>query len=292
MTCGAGGGMNAVIKTMLNPGDRVLVSAPCFMEYRFYVENHGGKLDIVQPREDLSLDPEAFEAALSEDVAAIIVNSPNNPSGRIYSEENLKEIIEVLRASERKTGRAVYIICDDPYRKLVYDGAEVPAVFPLYENTVAVTSYSKDLSLPGERIGYAAVNPAADDYDNLINGVILCNRIMGFVNAPALMQRVIAGLQGQSVDIAAYQKKRDILCEGLQEIGYEFDKPQGTFYLFPKAPGGDGKAFTGLLQKERVLVVPGEGFAMPGYFRIAYCVDDRVIAGSMDGFRKAFEEMT
>lgn len=291
MTCGAGGGMNAVLKSILNSGDRVLVSAPCFMEYKFYADNHGGKLDIIRPQADLFLDTAAFEAALGEDVAAVIINSPNNPSGKIYSEENLKELAEVLRASEKKTGRAVYLICDEPYRKIVFDGAVVPEVFPIYENTIIVTSYSKDLSIPGERIGYAAVNPAADDFENLINAIVLCNRIIGFVNAPALMQRAVAELQGISVDISEYQRKRDILCKGLWEIGYEFEKPLGTFYLFLKAPGGDDAKIVDLLLQERVLVVPGSGFAMPGYFRISYCVEDKVIEGSMDGFRKVFEQI-
>ncbi|HAK45564.1 MAG TPA: pyridoxal phosphate-dependent aminotransferase [Spirochaeta sp.] len=261
------------------------------MEYKFYCDNHGGSLEVLRPKDDLSLDPAAIEAALGEDVAAVIINSPNNPSGKIYSEENLKEIIAVLRASEKKTGRAVYLICDEPYRKIVFDAAVVPAVFPLYENTIIVTSYSKDLSIPGERIGYAAVNPAADDFEKLMNAIILCNRIMGFVNAPAFMQRAIAGLQGVSVDIGEYQRKRDILCSGLWDIGYEFEKPLGTFYLFPKAPAGDDAKIVDLLLQERVLVVPGRGFAMPGYFRISYCVDDKVIEGSMDGFRRAFEQM-
>ena len=291
MTCGAGGGMNAVLKSILNPGDRVLVSAPCFMEYKFYCDNHGGKLDIVRPADNLDLDPAAFEAAISDDVAAVIINSPNNPSGKIYSEENLKALCSVLEKASKRIGRSIYLLCDEPYRKIIFDGAKVPSVFPIYKNSIIITSYSKDLSIPGERIGYAAVNPSSDDYDNLINAIVLCNRIIGFVNAPALMQRVVAELQGVSVDINEYSRKRDILCDGLAEIGYEFEKPHGTFYLFPKAPGGDDAKIVDLLQQERVLVVPGSGFSMPGYFRISYCVDNRVIRGSMEGFRRAFEQV-
>ncbi len=291
MTCGAGGGMNAVLKSVLNAGDRVLVSAPCFMEYRFYADNHGGKLEIIRPTATLDLDPDAFEAAIDDDVAAVIINSPNNPSGRIYSEENLRELCRVLEKASERTGRSIYLICDEPYRKIVFDGNTVPAVFPLYRNSIVITSYSKDLSVPGERIGFAAVNPAADDYNKLINAIILCNRILGFVNAPALMQRVVAELQGRSVDINEYQRKRELLCDGLSEIGYEFKKPEGTFYLFPKAPGGDDAGVVDLLLKERVLVVPGSGFAMPGYFRIVFCVDDSVISGSLDGFRNVFEKV-
>ena len=228
MTCGAGGGMNAVLKSILNPGDRVLVSAPCFMEYKFYADNHGGTLDIVQPDENLDLDPEAFEKAIDKDVAAVIINSPNNPSGRIYSKENLTAFCDVLERASKRIGRSIYLICDEPYRKIVFDGNTVPAVFPIYRNAIVVASHSKDLSIPGERIGYAAVNPAADDFDNLMNAVILCNRILGFVNAPALMQRVVAELQGRSVDIDEYLRKRDILCDGLSGIGYEFEKPAGN----------------------------------------------------------------
>ncbi len=291
MTCGAGGGMNAVFKSILNPGDRVLVSAPCFMEYRFYADNHGGKLDIIQPTESLELDTDAFERAIDKDVAAVIINSPNNPSGKIYSEERLKTFCEMLERASAKTGRSIYLVCDEPYRKIVYDGNKVPAVFPLYRNSIAVTSYSKDLSLSGERIGYAAINSEADDFDNLVDAIILCNRILGFVNAPALMQRAVAELQGRSVDINEYHRKRELLSEGLAEIGYEFDKPAGTFYLFPKAPGGDDSAFVQTLLKERILVVPGSGFAMPGFFRIVFCVEDKVIKGAFEGFKRAFEQM-
>jgi len=290
MTCGAGGGMNVVLKSILNPGDRVLVSAPCFMEYRFYADNHGGKLEIIEPAENFDLDIDAFEERIDESVAAVILNSPNNPSGKIYSEENLRNFCAMLERASKKTGRSIYLICDEPYRKIVFDGAEVPAVFPLYSDSIVITSYSKDLSIPGERIGYAVVNPAANDYENLMNAIVLCNRILGFVNAPALMQRVVAGLQGRSVDIEAYKRKRDLLCDGLSDIGYKFEKPKGTFYLFPEAPGGDDGRIVDLLLAQRVLVVPGAGFAMPGYFRISYCVEDRVITNSLEGFRTAFEQ--
>ncbi|MBI9105684.1 MAG: pyridoxal phosphate-dependent aminotransferase [Spirochaetales bacterium] len=291
MTCGAGGGMNIALKSILNPGDKVLVSSPCFMEYKFYADNHGGQLEIIPSAEGFDLDIDAFEKSIDASVAAVIINSPNNPSGKIYSEENLKDFSLMLDRASTRTGRSIYLLCDEPYRKIVFDGAEVPAVFPLYRNTIVVTSYSKDLSIPGERIGYAAINPGADDFENLINAMILCNRILGFVNAPALMQRVVAGLQGRSVDIEAYRRKRDLLCDGLSDIGYKLEKPKGTFYLFLEVPGGDDLSFVDLLQEERVLVVPGSGFAMPGYFRISYCVDDSVIINSMNGFRTAFDKI-
>ena len=291
MTCGAGGGMNAVLKSVLNPGDRVLVSAPCFMEYKYYADNHGGTLEIVPPADDFSLDVKGFDERIDGSVAAVIINSPNNPSGKIYSEENLSDFSAMLKKASARTGRAIYMLCDEPYRKIVFSGAAVPPVFPVYHNSVIITSYSKDLSVPGERIGYAAVNPEADDYDNLINAIILCNRILGYVNAPALMQRAVGELQGRSVDISAYEHKRDLLCDGLSDIGYKFRKPEGTFYLFPEAPGGDDSAIVDLLMKERVLCVPGSGFAMPGWFRIVFCVDDSVITGAMPGFKRAFEQV-
>ena len=291
MTCGAGGALNIALKSILNAGDKILASAPCFMEYRFYADNHGGKLEIIEPTDSFALNPSEFEKAMGPNVAAVIINSPNNPSGKIYSKENLQELCEVLEKASKKYNRSIYLICDEPYRNIIFDGAEVPSVFPLYKNSIIVTSYSKNLSLPGERIGYAVVNPLADDFDNLIDAMILCNRILGFVNAPALMQRAVAELQGKTVNVNIYERKRNLLCSELKKIGYEFEIPKGTFYLFIKAPGGDDKKFVDTLLQERILVVPGSGFAMPGYFRISYCVDDKIIKGSFEGFKKAFKKI-
>ena len=290
MTSGAGGALNAVLKTLLNPGDTVIASTPCFMEYKFYCDNHGGSLVLVPGKKDFNIDVENIEGAITEKTAAVIINSPNNPSGRVYPEETIIALGRMLKKKSSEIGRTVYLISDEPYRKIVYDGITVPPVLKHYNNAIICTSYSKDLSIPGERIGYAAVNPDAEDYDNLINGIILCNRILGYVNAPALMQRTIAELQGVSVDINLYKKKRDMLAGGLKEMGYEFRIPEGTFYLLVKAPGGDDMKMVDLLLQEKILTVPGRGFGVPEYFRIAFCVDENVISGAMDGFRRAAEK--
>ena len=292
MTCGAAGAMNAVLKTILNPGDTVITSTPFFAEYTAYADNHFGELVTVPGKKDFDLDVEAIENAIDQKTAAVIINSPNNPSGRIYPESTIKALADMLEKKKKETGRAVYLLSDEPYKKITYDGAVVPSVLANYKNTIVLTSYSKDLSLPGERIGWLAVHPEADDFENLMNGIIMCNRILGYVNAPAIMQKVVAELQGVSVDINFYRRKRDRLCEILEEAGFSFIKPEGTFYLFPEAPGGDDLKAVAALQEERVLTVPGRGFGSPGYFRISYCVADSVIEGSAAGFKKAFKALT
>ena len=291
MTSGAGGALNTVLKTIINSGDNIIASIPCFMEYKFYCDNHGGELQLVNGKPDFNLDIEAIEKAINSKTAAVIINSPNNPSGRIYPEETLRNLAEALEKKSRETGRTIYLISDEPYRKIVYDNIVVPSVMDTYRNSIVCTSYSKDLSIPGERIGWLAVNPEAEDYSNLINGIILCNRILGYVNAPALMQRTIAELQGVSVDVSLYKKKRDYLAEKLAAFGYKFRIPEGTFYFFIEAPGGDDMRIVDLLKEERILVVPGRGFALPGYFRIAYCVEDSVIEGAMTGFEKTARKL-
>lgn len=287
MTVGAGGALNTALKTILNPGNKVLVSTPCFMEYNFYVDNHGGTLELVPGKEDFDLDIKAIGERIDKKTAAVIINSPNNPSGKIYPKSTIKELGILLAEKSREIGRAIYLISDEPYRRLVYDDAVVPPIFPYYRNSIIATSFSKDLSVPGERIGFLAVHKEADDLENLMNGMILCNRILGYVNAPALMQRTVAKLRGISVDPDFYRRKRDKLCDALGKMGYKFIKPKGTFYLFVKAPGGDDLAVVDALQKERILTVPGRGFAKPGYFRISYAVDDWVIEGSLPGFERA-----
>ncbi len=290
MTSGAGGALNTVLKTLINPGDNIIASIPCFMEYKFYCDNHGGELKLVNGKADFNLDIDAIEQAITKNTAAVIINSPNNPSGRIYPQETIESLSLMLEAKSIEIGRTLYLISDEPYRKIVYDDVIVPSIMDAYKNSIVCTSYSKDLSIPGERIGWLTVNPEAEDYTNLINGIILCNRILGFVNAPALMQRTIAELQGVSVDIDLYKKKRDYLAEKLAQCGYQFRIPEGTFYLFIEAPGGDDMKIVDLLKDERILVVPGRGFGLPGYFRIAYCVKDSVIEGSMAGFKRAAEK--
>ncbi len=292
MTTGAGGALNVILKTILDPGDEVIIPCPYFMEYNFYLENHQGMPRIVGTRQDFSLDIEAIGGAITESTKAVLINTPNNPTGKVYSERELLDLGSLLSESSRRLGRPLYLICDEPYRKIVYDGIKVPSIFDSYKESFVATSFSKDLSLPGERIGYAAVNPDISDKDSIVDGMILSNRILGFVNAPALMQRAVSNLMDVSVDISLYRKKRDLLCAGLASIGYEYIKPEGAFYLFPKTPTEDDVEFVSVLQEENILTVPGSGFKGPGHFRIAYCVSDNVIERSMTGFEKAFRRHT
>jgi aspartate aminotransferase len=290
MTCGAAGALNVILKTILDPGDEVITPSPYFVEYKFYADNHGGILKTVPTKPDFSLDITAISSAINNKTKAVLINSPNNPTGQIYSKESLIELGAVLNDKGKKSGRTIYLISDEPYRKIVYDGVKVPSIFNCYRESIIATSYSKDISIPGERIGYIAVNPDAAFKENLINGMALANRILGFVNAPALMQRIIASIQGASVDISEYQRKRDILCNNLAECGYEFVRPSGAFYLFPKSPVPDDVKFVKALQDELILVVPGSGFGCPGHFRIAFCVDDDIIINSIPGFKRAIEK--
>jgi len=251
MTCGAGGGLNVILKTLLNPGEEVIILVPYFVEYLFYVSNHGGSCKQVKTRDDFSLDLLEIEKAISSKTRAIIVNSPNNPTGKVYDEGSMIELGEILRKKGSETGRDIYLISDEPYSKIIYDGIHLPSVFVVYENSILVTSYSKELSIPGERIGFIAVNPKAQPLEDLIEGMIFCNRTLGFVNAPALIQRVVQHLQGITVDIAVYQRRRDLLCENLASFGYRFIKPEGAFYLFPQAPVDD-VAFVQELQSKNI----------------------------------------
>jgi aspartate aminotransferase len=289
MTCGAAGALNVILKALLDPGDEVLTPAPCFVEYRYYADNHGGVLKTVPVHSDFSLDIEALDAAIGEKTKALIINSPNNPTGAVYSADSLAALGDLLREKSRRLGRTLYLISDEPYRKIVFDGVQVPSVFHHYEESILACSYSKDLSIPGERIGFAAVNPAATYKSDIVAAMTLTNRILGFVNAPALMQRVVSQLQGVSVDIGEYARKRDLLCDGLADIGYRFTRPAGAFYLFPQSPIPDDVAFVRSLQEELILVVPGSGFEGPGHFRIAFCVDDDTIVGAMPGFKRALD---
>jgi aspartate aminotransferase len=287
MTCGASGALNVILKTLLDPGDEVITPAPYFVEYNAYVDNHQGVLKTVGTRPDFTLDLDAIAAAIGERTKAVLINSPNNPTGQIYSEESIRALGALLEEKGAERGRTLYLLSDEPYRKIVYDGAVVPGIFSGTVNSVIATSYSKDISIPGERIGFLAVNPKAVHRRDLLNGMALCNRILGYVNAPALMQRVVACMQGMSVDISEYARKRDLLCNGLAGCGYEFIRPPGTFYLFPKSPVADDVAFVRDLQREHILVVPGSGFGGPGHFRIAFCVEDSVIENAMPGFERA-----
>jgi len=292
MTCGAGGGLNVALKTVLDPGDEVLVLSPYFVEYFFYIDNHNGNGKLVKTKEDFTLDLKAIEAAITSKTKAIIINSPNNPSGRIYDETSLRNLGKLFETIKQINNQTIYLLADEPYSKIIYDEARVPSVFQVYANSMIITSYSKDLSLPGERIGYVAVNPRMENWKQVVDGLTFCNRILGFVNAPALMQHIISKLQGVQVDVSEYQRKRDNLCRGLAEAGYSFIKPEGAFYLFPKSPIPDDVLFVNTLLQENILAVPGTGFGTPGYFRLAYCVGDRVIEGSMEGFRRAIRKFS
>jgi aspartate aminotransferase len=287
MTVGAAGGLNVVLKVLLNRGDEVAVFVPYFWEYRFYISNHGGKLREYPTDERFYPDLEVLEARLSPRTRAVIINSPNNPTGAMYPKELLRGLGQVLQEKEAQFGHPIFLLSDDPYRKLVFDGLECPSVFHYHPHTMMVTSHSKDLAIPGERIGYIAAHPGCDGLEELANALGHCNRTLGFVNAPALMQHVVAALQGLSVDPMEYQRRRDFLYGHLVEMGYSVVKPQGAFYMFPKTPVKDDVAFCTELARHRVLTVPGRGFGSPGYFRIAYCVEEHTLEGSLEGFRAA-----
>jgi len=290
MTCGAAGGINVVLKAILNPGDEVIVPAPFFVEYGFYIDNHGGVIKSVPTNPDFTLSMDAIQDSITSSTKAVLINSPNNPTGQVYGQSELEQLADVLTQKSKAVGHTIYLISDEPYRRIVFDGIKVPSILKIYSESFVVTSYSKDLCLPGERIGYIVVNPEMSEKKKVVGALILANRILGFVNAPALMQRLVARLQGISIDAEVYRKKRDHLLQILSEIGYECVKPGGAFYLFPKSPISDDVKFVQMLQEELVLVVPGSGFGGPGHFRIAYCVDDETIERSAEGFRKAFKK--
>jgi aspartate aminotransferase len=243
----------------------------------------------VPTRPDFTLDLDAMAQAIDASTKVVLINSPNNPTGQVYDENSLQDLGRLLTEKSAALGRTIYLVSDEPYRKIVFDGVTVPSIFTSYPDSILATSYSKDISIPGERIGFMAVSPRAAEQAALLGGLALSNRILGFVNAPALMQRVVACMQGDSVDIDLYRRKRDLLCDGLAACGYRFTRPAGTFYLFPQSPDPDDVKFVRALQEELILVVPGSGFGGPGHFRIAFCVDDTVITNALPGFRRAME---
>ena len=289
MSCGAGGALNVVLKTLLDPGDEVVIFAPYFVEYFFYADNHGGTCVVVPSVEGFLPNVEAFEEALGDRTRVVLINSPNNPSGVLYSEELLDSLARIISRKEDELGREIFLVSDEPYRKLIFDGVEYPHIFQHHPRSIVATSHSKDLALPGERIGYIAVHPDYVDREELADGLIFCTRTLGFVNAPALMQHIVAKLQSVSVDVGVYQAKRDFIYDELTAIGYDVVRPQGAFYMFPRSPIEDDVRFVAELQKHTVLAVPGRGFGMPGYFRLSFCVTDKTLEGSIPGFRAAFE---
>lgn len=286
MTCGAAGALNVVLKTILNPGEEVIVFAPYFVEYLNYIDNHGGVPRIVKTSEKFLPTMDLLEAAINKKTRAVIINSPNNPTGVVYAESMMKQIGNLLQKKESELGTQIYLLSDEPYRKLIYDGLKYPSPLLYHPASIVVTSHSKDLALPGERIGYIAINPDCPQKQELIDGFIYCNRILGFVNAPAFIQHLVKNLQDVTVSVADYQKKRDFLYKNLTEMGYQLVKPQGAFYMFPKSPIPDDIEFVQALKEQLVLAVPGQGFGGPGHFRVSYCVDDRTLAGALDGLRK------
>jgi aspartate aminotransferase len=295
MSVGAAGGLNVVFKTILNPGDEVIVSRPYFMEYRSYVANHGGVLREVDSLPDFNLDVGALGDALSEKTAAALINSPHNPTGRVYPAETLRSLAEVLEAWGKKTGRYPFLVADEPYREIVYIPGGTPPTLAAYRHSIIVTSYSKSLSLPGERIGFIAANPGIQDEEDLLNGLIYATRVLGYVNAPALMQRIVAELTEESVDVGVYARRRDAFKEVLDQAGIPYAEPEGAFYLFcqvpPRksgAPAGDGD-FVDHLKQRLILGVAGSSFGKPGWVRFAYCVDEQLIRASAGAFKQAVE---
>lgn len=286
MTVGSAGGMNVVLKSLLDPGNEVIVLSPFFVEFKFYIENHGGIMKLVATTEDFHLDIGKIGQAITRKTKAIIVNSPNNPTGVVYNREELVQLAELLH-KRREKGQRIFFLADEAYRKILYDGVTLPDVFNIYEDTITVTSHSKDLALPGERIGYIAASPRITNLKPLMDAMIFSNRILGFINAPALMQRLVGKFQRNSVDVLEYQKKRDVLYSILVEAGLSVVKPMGAFYIFPRAPIPDDVAFVRELQKHKILAVPGVGFGTPGHFRLAYCIPMDVIERS----RKYFLEL-
>ncbi|HIY18105.1 MAG TPA: pyridoxal phosphate-dependent aminotransferase [Candidatus Blautia avistercoris] len=291
MTVGAASGLNVILKTVLNPGEEVIVFAPYFLEYGAYVRNYDGVLVEVSP-DTATFQPnlEEFAQKITEKTRAVIINNPHNPTGVVYSEETIQEVARIMEEKQKEFNRVIYLISDEPYRELVYDGAVVPYLTKYYKNTVVGYSYSKSLSLPGERIGYLVIPDEVEDSEEVISAATIANRILGSVNAPSLIQKVIGKCVDAEVDIAYYDRNRTALYEGLKECGFECIKPQGAFYLFVKSPVPNEKEFCNAAKKYNILMVPGSSFACPGYVRLAYCVSYETIQNSLPAFKKLAEE--
>jgi aspartate aminotransferase len=293
MSVGAAGGLNTVFKTLCNPADEIIISKPYFVEYRSYTANYGAKLVEVNSLPDFNLDLNAIKEALGAKTKIVLINSPNNPTGRIYPAKALSELADLLREHGKKTGSYPYLVSDEPYREIAY-GVEVPPVLSVYSETIAVNSYSKSLSIPGERIGYIAVSPDISEKDQLVAGLSYATRILGYVNAPALMQRVVAELINEKADVRIYAKRRDAFMKVLNEAGIEYARPDGAFYLFAKVPPknsgstlADDTEFVNHLKKFLIIGVPGASFGAPSWVRFAYCVDENIIRTSGEAFKQA-----
>jgi len=291
LTCGAAGGLNCLFRAILEPGEEVICLSPYFVEYVFYLSNHNAKARIVETNENFEIDLDNIEQAISKNVRAVLINSPNNPTGQIYSKEHLVSLGDLLTKYSEKFNRPIYLISDEPYRFLTYDGLLCPSVFKCYKNSIVVSSFSKNLSLAGERIGYVALNPELEGKEELMNGLIFVNRILGYVNAPTIGQKIIDHALGENVDILIYKKRRDLMANILKDAGYEFLMPKGGFYFFPKSPIPDEVEFVKILQEERILAVPGSGFGRKGYFRLSFCVSEKTIENSANGFKGAIKKI-
>ncbi len=289
-TVGAAGALNVALKALINESESVMIFAPYFVEYKFYIDNVSGKSVIVETDAEFNLDIEAIRQAFTPSVKAIILNTPNNPTGRVYSEQTLTALADFLRAQREKVGHPIYILSDEPYKRIVYDGIQVPSLLKLYDQSLVCTSYSKELSIPGERLGYIAVSPACPGADTVIDALTFCNRILGFVNAPALFQRALGLAPEARVDISEYAKNRETLLSELGAMGYRITRPDGAFYLFIESPLPDDTEFVRILAEEKILAVPGLGFGRAGYFRLSFCVKHDMILRSLPGFKRALEQ--
>lgn len=287
MSVGAAGGLNVILKALINPGDEVIAFAPYFGEYRSYTNNYDGVLVEVSPNTvDFQPKLDEFEQKITPKTKAVIVNTPNNPTGVVYSEETIKELASIMDAKQKEYGTEIYLISDEPYRELVYDGVRVPYLTKYYDNTIVGYSYSKSLSLPGERIGYLVIPDEVKDSEDVLAAANVATRILGFVNAPTLQQKLVAKCINEKTDISYYNRNRETLFNGLRECGFECIKPQGAFYLFVKSPAADEKEFCAAAKKYNLLLVPGSSFACPGYVRLAYCVAYETIVNSLPKFRE------
>jgi aspartate aminotransferase len=292
MTVGAAGGLNVILKTILNPQEEVIVFAPYFGEYKNYVSNYDGKLVTISPNPPEFLpDLAELKNKITKKTKAVIVNSPNNPTGVVYSETIIKQLVQILDEKQREYGISIYLISDEPYREIVYGDLEVPYLTKYYKNTIIGYSYSKSLSLPGERIGYLVLPSELDDFENITAAANVANRILGFVNAPSLFQKVVSECLDQEVDISYYERNRDVAYRELENLGFECVKPEGAFYLFMKSPLEDEKQFCEMAKKHRILLVPGRSFGCSGYVRLAYCVSYETILSSMPHFKALSEEL-
>lgn len=291
MSVGAAGGINVTLEAILNPDEEVIVFIPYFMEYKNYIENYNGKVVEVLCNENFEPDMEDFEKKITSYTKAVIVNSPNNPSGIVYSEKIIEELASILKKKEQEFNHTIYLISDEPYREIVYDNINVPYLTHYYKDTIVIYCYSKSLSLPGERIGFVAIPDEVEDSEELIQAMTITTRILGFVNAPSLIQKAIAECVNITCDMSEYEKNRDILYNGLIDNGYECKKPQGTFYLFLKSPIKDEKEFCNIAKKFNILMVPGSSFAMPGYVRLAFCTETKIVKKSIDKFKELMDEI-